>query len=158
MDATLNRLLSKARQAGSCWTWTAAKNSAGYGFIDIAGRQRLAHRVSYELLVGQIPDELCVLHDCDNPGCINPTHLTAGTQSKNMRDKIIRGRANTSRGDSHWMRSKDARYPRAKLDRQKVSLIRAAYAAGEVQTAIAARFGIRQSTVSSIVRGETWVR
>lgn len=54
-----------------------------------------AHRVSYEMRHGPIPDGLNILHDCDNPNCVNPSHLKAGTQQENMRDASLRGRLNT---------------------------------------------------------------
>jgi hypothetical protein len=157
-QSLLHRLLSKAQQQESCWFWTGAKNELGYGYIDVQGRQSLAHRVSYELQIGPIPAGLLVLHECDNPSCINPTHLTVGTQSKNMRDKLKRGRANNPRGEAHWMYGKSEGLPSAKLNWKSVREIRERYASGEVQTALAAKYGVGQGTISSIVRNETWAQ
>lgn len=76
-----------------CWEWQRAKLPAGYGQISI-GRQRqdYAHRVSYQIFHGEIPNGMVVRHRCDNPSCCNPEHLEVGTQKDNMRDCKSRGR------------------------------------------------------------------
>lgn len=76
-----------------CWIWTALKNDAGYGKINIKGKMERAHRVSYEMYVGPIPDGLFLLHSCDNPACVNPAHLTPGNQKQNIHDMWQKGRA-----------------------------------------------------------------
>jgi len=82
------------RDCSDCWPWTGATTFGGYGVIGL-GRRRLlrAHRVSYEAHYGPIPDGAVVRHTCDNPSCVNPSHLLIGTQKDNMADKIERGRA-----------------------------------------------------------------
>ena len=79
-----------------CWTWMASKNKKGYGQFMVWGKPHLAHRVAYILFIGDIVDNLFVLHDCDNPGCVNPNHLHLGTNSDNMQECSRRGR--------HWCR------------------------------------------------------
>ena len=79
-----------------CWTWHGMKNNHGYGMIYAGKAKRaksLAHRVSWELFNGPIPEGKNVLHRCDNPECCNPEHLFIGSQLENMRDKIAKGRA-----------------------------------------------------------------
>lgn len=85
--------MSKVDTSGDCWEWTAYRNPAGYGQVTNSNRKRhLAHRYSYSMFFGDIPAGSYVLHSCDNPACIKPTHLRLGSQSDNMADKAIRER------------------------------------------------------------------
>lgn len=80
------RFLAKVDKSGDCWEWTAAKEPAGYGMFSIARCQsRRAHRISYELFVGPIPDGLVIDHLCRNKGCVNPEHLEPVTGGENSR-------------------------------------------------------------------------
>ncbi len=76
-----------------CWLWKRYLDEGGYGHIMDSGKIRGAHRVSYELHHGRIPDGMHVRHRCDNPPCVNPAHLELGTNADNMADKLARGRA-----------------------------------------------------------------
>jgi len=85
------RLLSKivVNDCTGCWNWNGFKSGGkygGYAMIKVDGKNMLATRVSYSEFNGAIPDGLFVLHKCDDPSCINPSHLFAGTQSENMID------------------------------------------------------------------------
>jgi hypothetical protein len=90
------RFLSKfvIGNINDCWEWKASKNKKGYGQLsNIKGQPNyIAHRLSYELFVGPIPDDMWVLHDCDNPPCVNPNHLHLGTVKDNVREMFERGR------------------------------------------------------------------
>lgn len=86
----------------SCWEWVGSKTSRGYGRINRGARRgkiEKAHRVAYELYIAP-PGELCVLHRCDNPGCVNPYHLFLGTQGDNVLDmmKKKRGKGQFNKG------------------------------------------------------------
>src|SRR5216684_5338726 len=82
-----------------CWSWTASL-SAGYGCLRIEGRTERAHRLSWEIHNGPIPDGMDVLHRCDHRPCARPDHLFLGTALDNMHDAAIKGRMPT--GGRHW--------------------------------------------------------
>src|SRR5262245_56458307 len=85
-----------------CWLWLRARKSPpqNYGVFGVGSyaagtyRQDYAHRLSYILHHGHIPDGMCVLHRCDNPPCVNPDHLFLGTHNDNVQDKIAKNRDN----------------------------------------------------------------
>lgn len=79
-----------------CHLWMAHTGTSGHGRIGIMGKVKFAHRISYEIYVGPIPEGLSVLHNCDVPYCVNPNHLRLGTHAENMKDCAIRGRALTT--------------------------------------------------------------
>ncbi|MBG8552331.1 HNH endonuclease signature motif containing protein [Hymenobacter guriensis] len=79
--------------AGDCWIWTASLINSGYGRLGIGRHKKvLAHRLSYEMKNGPIPEGLLVLHSCDNRQCVNPSHLSLGTVSENTKDMLVKGR------------------------------------------------------------------
>lgn len=84
----------KVSKLSSCWEWTAAKDSRGYGCFGATKYFGIskAHRFSYFLHNGDIPKGMHVLHKCDNPSCVNPDHLFLGTNKDNMKDRDFKGR------------------------------------------------------------------
>lgn len=131
-----------------CWEWRGRKSGQRYGKLNIGQRHLLAHRLAYELWVGPIPGGLVVRHKCDNPPCINPEHLEAGTHADNSNDMVERRRTQDQRG---------ANGPRAVLTDEDVSVIRVRYANGAIrQIDLAQEYGVTQTCISAIVRNKTW--
>ncbi len=129
-----------------CWLWTAGVDGAGYGCIseDITRRILSAHRVSWELHKGLIPDGQRVLHRCDNPPCVNPDHLFLGTQKENVQDCKTKGRLNRARGEKQGL---------AKLTENQIIAIRQSI---KNLGLTALEYGISRSTVSAIRNKKTW--
>lgn len=91
----LTRLLDNVETGNhtDCWIWMGARNNIGYGMIRDENKMRTTHRVSYEEHTGsKIPTGMCVCHSCDNPGCVNPSHLWIGTRKQRAEDMIRKGR------------------------------------------------------------------
>lgn len=134
-----------AHQPSGCIEWTGVLMPNGYGQFSVLNRHVYAHRFSYELHKGSIPDGLCVLHSCDNRGCVNPDHLSLGTKLDNAQDARSRGRIPMG-----------ADRPSSKLTPDAVLKIRAARAAGESFKAIGRRFNISAQTVHKIHHRRLW--
>lgn len=133
------------RESG-CWLYR--NRPEVYGNIKgDDGRNKLAHRFSYELHVGPIPVGMFICHKCDTPGCVNPEHLYAGTHEDNNRDKVERDRYRTAACQAD------------KLRRRAMDSITAAEAKREYETGmftmaqLAKKYSCSQATISCIIRG-----
>lgn len=136
-----------------CWLWLGSPcGSNGYGRIKRGDGNVMAHRASWELSNGKIPDGLLVLHRCDNPSCVNPGHLFIGTQLDNEADKVSKGRQ--ARGEKlNHQRARGERNGNSKLTEADVALIRQS---PMPQRFLAASYGVTQALISKIKRGEIW--
>lgn len=134
-----------------CWLWTGSYMQQGYGvfYSKWTGEKvaTLAHRASWELHSGAIPEGMCVCHRCDNPACVNPDHLFLGTNQDNVDDKVKKGRQSRLPGE---------RNPKAKLTEGEVSSIRLSLAAGADTVDLALRYGVTLGTIHHIAKRLTW--
>ena len=89
---------SKVDDSGNCWEWTGSKNTAGYGLFRSDAKSRAAHRISYELHKGSIPEGSLIDHQCHNPGCVNPSHLVLATIKQNAENRAGAQVNNTGSG------------------------------------------------------------
>ena len=132
-----------------CWLWTGYADPVGYGRIRDDG-PKLAHRVSWELHNGPIPEGgghhgVCVLHSCDQPFCVNPDHLFLGSNADNQADKAKKGRAVCG-----------SKISLSKLTESDVSEIKRLLSEGWKQIDCANLFGVSDSTVWCIKENRTW--
>lgn len=129
-----------------CWLWTAAQypTGMGYGTFLFQGRTTPAHRASWEIYRGKIPDGICVLHKCDTPLCVNPDHLWLGTKLDNSRDAVSKGRRPSQRGDKNG---------NCKLSEDQVRMVRSSPIPN---TRMAKQLGIDRQTVWRIRTQISW--
>jgi len=118
----------------------------------VGGKKLLAHRVSWELHNGEIPDGLCVLHKCDNPKCCNPAHLFLGTRADNVSDMWQKNRANPGNPKGRKFGPSAHR----KLSSAQVEQVFHLYKNGKTQREIATLYGTTDVTVGNILRGCTY--
>lgn len=131
-----------------CWIFTGGLNSCGRGNYWLNGKTVQAHRISYELFKGTIPDGLFVCHHCDNGKCVNPVHLFIGTCKDNVDDMMRKGRKTILRGEDD---------PKSKLTNRQVLKIVELYKTGKyTQPELGEKFKVTRSTVLSIIRGNNW--
>ena len=109
-----DRLLARVRKMPQgCWVWTGSKSSRGYGWFKdnrvVPSKNVNVHRIAWELWRGPIPRGYLICHKCDNPPCINPDHLFAGTAADNTRDSWQKGRSNGEHLRSEEVRRKALR-------------------------------------------------
>lgn len=134
-----------------CLVWTGSKNNKGYGRMVVKGQFILAHRFAYCVAVGltlKEIEDLVIRHRCDNPSCINPTHLETGTPLDNVMDRVARGRS--ASGECNG---------KAKLSVEQVEEILTTYIPRNKEfggAALGRKFGVCQTTISKIVLGKKW--
>ena len=145
MKTPIERFEERFVKSNGCWNWIAQNGTGGYGQFCFKGRLQGAHRVSYQLYVGEIPDGLRVCHRCDNPSCVNPSHLFLGTAADNMRDRDSKGRCPS--GEKHYF---------AKLTENQVKTIRKMWSEGARNIDLAREFGVNKRNISNIVYYHTW--
>ena len=144
IDHLPGRFLSYVQSRDGCWEWDGQKKATGYGYFCFNGKKYFAHRFSYHLFKGNVPDGHCVMHKCDNPSCVNPAHLTTGTQKDNMRDMARKGRSGAAKGEL-------SRF--ATLTEDDARAILASDAPG---THLARMYGVTKGAIYAIRKRKTW--
>ena len=142
------KLLRRCRRNHDCWEWQGSRVPKGYGSMWAWGRLWRAHRLSWTLWRGGIPDGVLVLHKCDNPPCVNPEHLFLGTAQDNANDCSSRGRRKPAVGEAA---------SKSKLTASDVYKILDLYEAGEKsKRQIAREYGVDHASINKIADGSNW--
>lgn len=98
----LCQFMMNVKKSDGCWMWSGKPDKDGYGVAKMRGRRvERAHRLAFRLFNGDVESSLMVCHSCDNPGCVNPSHLFVGTALDNKRDCVAKGRHVKGEG-LHW--------------------------------------------------------
>ncbi len=167
-SACAQRLIAKLQRytiiTPTCHHYTGVLSKKGYGYINTcdysSGKRKtinaFAHRIAHELAHGPIPNGLCVLHTCDVPCCVNPMHLTLGTNDDNIRDMMRKGRSSKGKKRPNAAVVRGEQHGEAKLNNNVVLTIRDMAASGVRGCDIAQQLGISRQTVSKIVLRQQW--
>lgn len=132
----------------SCWEWSGARLDNGYGKMTPTGKAGSigAHRVSWEIHFGPIPEGLFVCHHCDNRRCVRPDHLFLGTPADNQADAAEKGRRPLGEGHAN-----------SKLNDEAVRAIRTLHAAGGITgKQLAQQFGVTPQTICDVLKRKIW--
>lgn len=162
---------ARVNKTADCWLWTGPTNGR-YGRV---GRRTYAHRMSYELHHGRIPQGMFVMHTCDVTRCVNPAHLELGTPADNIQDAVAKGRMATgarhgsrtqpeavARGERHGSKTKPyafakgSRKTAAKLDEAKVRDIRRRSMLGASRAGLAREYGVTSTVIRRVVLRQSW--
>jgi len=163
-QSAIQRFLSyvESSEADWCWHWLGTRDAEGYGLLTVEGQNRKAHRLSWEMFRGPIPDGLSICHDCpdgDFPGCVNPHHLFLGTAADNFHDAQRKGRIPVAKPRPPRPRKssmRGERAARAKLTDAQAAEILERVAQGAVQRQLAAEFDVSTSAINNLVVGRAW--
>ena len=133
------------KNKNDCWIWQGFIKNDGYGTIKHESNQWLAHRLSYTIFKGEIPEDMCVCHKCDTPSCINPDHLFLGTNADNSND--MRNKDRQAKGNSIGV---------SKLTEDNVIEIKKRIQNNEDCASIGRAFNVHRNSILSIKHNKTW--
>jgi hypothetical protein len=141
VEERFNRMWMPEPYSG-CWLWTGACMPWGYGVGSIRAKNIYAHRLSWLLHRGKIPNRMSVLHRCDTPACVNPDHLFLGTNADNRKDSVAKSR-----------HAYGERCGQSKLTDEQIREIRGSSLSSYKLSRI---YGVHDSGIRKIRRGDTW--
>lgn len=138
---------SKVTKSDGCWIWNGYKNQDGYGRMVVNERLVMTHRIAFAIHHEQ-PLKRLILHSCDNPACVNPSHLSVGSQKENVADMDAKRRRYISKGEEIHC---------AKLTDEMVLKIRHLKEASNIRVAAISRmFNVSHRTIRLVILRETW--
>lgn len=148
--------VSKFKTKKGCLEWLESTSTDGYGKFKLDHHTLRSHRLAYVLSnKEQIPDDMWVLHTCDNPLCCNPDHLWLGDNSDNQQDMVKKGRYNSKSDYKKIMRG--VKNGKSKLTNKDVHEIRKMYKDKNIPLKrISGKFNVSQQTVVDVATGKTW--
>lgn len=156
MNDLETRFFAKVKKTDGCWLWTGyrLKNDDGktYGRLAVNGHLMLAHRCSWQMANGEIPQGLLVLHSCDNQQCVRPDHLFLGTQLDNVRDMHRKGRDRKACGIDHH----ESKLTDAQVQEIRRRYVRRAVGVRGNGKALAAEFCVSHVLIYKIVKNQQW--
>jgi len=132
----MQRFWSKVKKTKTCWLWKASTRRDGYGQFKLNGKMVAAHRLSYTITFGNIPNNLQVLHSCDVRNCVKPAHFFLGDNNANIKDRMQKGRSKKL----------------SITDAARKQICKKYRAGGVSQMALAKQFGISQTSVCKLVK------
>ena len=144
----ISRVFNKVHvdEETGCWIWTGCIHRKGYGEMHFQGKTKRAHRVSYMLFKGEIPQGMCVCHKCDNRRCINPAHLFLGTNKDNSEDMSRKGRAPRGERNAHHKLTEEIIKEARKIKQEN----------GWSNQKLADKYGVSPSVITRALNGDTW--
>lgn len=144
---TVDRFFSKIKKTDSCWIWESDIQN-GYGYFQVRVNKKTkkiyAHRYSWIIANGEIPEKLCICHTCDNRICVNPLHMFLGTLKDNRRDCVEKNR-----------QAKGEKIGNAKLTQENVKFIKSMRDVLSLEQ-LSIQFGVSRSTIARVFDGLTW--
>lgn len=163
---TIEKFWNKVDKSGECWTWTGGVTSHGYGTFYLGNKTYIrAHRFAFLVSFGWLLDDGVVAHKCDNPSCVNPSHLMCCTRGENIRDRDRKGRQDHGPNAPRWTPpppkgpAKGSRAGRSKLTEDQVRAIRAEYCPGHTgrgYRALAKKYGVTGYAIEMVVKRKSW--
>lgn len=141
------RFMKYVHKEEACWLWTGYVNTSGYGSLTVKGTPVGAHRLSFMLFKGEVPDGKVVCHTCDVRTCVNPEHLWLGSNRENLDDMLAKGRQSRVPGEQNGM---------SKLTEDQVRAIRQEHIDGATKASLCRKYEVSSSTMDRLIKRQSW--